>query len=426
MTILFYIFAALLIYFSFRSFRGGIDYLNYFKAKLAKPKSEYTPFVTVIVPCKGIDDGLEANLASLFEQDYPEYEVIVVVDDESDAAVDVVTQLISLKAEKPQSDEPNEQPGTASHPTGSTPLFASSRLCGKIPIQIFIASRTLDSSQKVENLREAVLHADPRSEVFVFVDSDARPSTVWLSSLIAPLQNETIGAATGYRWFIPRKPSFSTELRSAWNASIASALGPNMKSNFCWGGSTAITRATFDRLDVREAWRGTLSDDFTITRLIKAAGLSIHFVPLALTRSTDPCSFRELLEFTTRQIKITRVYSPHLWLMSFFGSALFTCVMLSGFLIVALAEQNTPIVWASVATLALVSVFSIGKAWLRLAAVSLVIPEARKQLLPQLTFWILTPPLFLYNCVRALISRTLTWRGIRYKLVSEKQTRRIG
>ena len=424
MTILFYIFAALLTYFSFRSFRGGIDYLNYFKAELAKPKSEYTPFVTVIVPCKGIDDGLEANLASLFEQDYPEYEVIVVVDDEGDAAVDVVRQLISRKAEKPQSDEPREQPGLLS--PRSPQLFASTRLCGTIPIQIVIASKSLDSSQKVENLREAVLHADPRSKAFVFVDSDARPSTVWLSSLIAPLQDETISAATGYRWFIPQKPSFPAELRSAWNASIASALGPTLKSNFCWGGSTAITRATFERLDIREAWRGTLSDDFTITRLIKAAGLSIHFVPQALTRSTDTCSFRELLEFTTRQIKITRVYSPHLWLMSFFGSALFTCVMLSAFLVVALSRQTTLVVWTSITTLALVSLFSIGKARLRLTAVSLVIPEARKQFLPQLTFWIFAPPLFLYNCVRALISRNLSWRGIRYELVSEKQTRRIG
>ena len=28
-------------------------------------------------------------------------------------------------------------------------------------------------------------------------------------------------------------------MSSAWNASIASALGPNTKTNFCWGGSMA-------------------------------------------------------------------------------------------------------------------------------------------------------------------------------------------
>ena len=425
MTILFYIFAALLIYFSFRSFRGGIDYFNYFKAEFAKPLPGYTPFATVIAPCKGLDEGLAANLNALLEQDYPEYEIIFVVDDESDSAVKTINELISRKAAKSQSGDIIETGNSQIPRVVTTQLFASSRLCGKIPVRVIVAPKTEDSSQKVQNLRDAVLHADPRSEVFVFVDSDARPSTVWLSSLIAPLQDDTIGAATGYRWFIPQKPSFPAELRSAWNASIASSLGPNLKSNFCWGGSTAITRRTFERLDIREAWRGTLSDDFTVTRLIKAAGLSIHFVPQALTRSTDPCSFRELLEFTTRQMKITRVYSPHLWLMSFFGSALFTCVMLSAFLIVALSRQNTLVVWASITTLALVSLFSIGKAWLRLAAVSLVIPEARKQYLPQLTFWILAPPLFLYNCVRALISRKVTWRGIRYELVSEKQTRLI-
>jgi cellulose synthase/poly-beta-1,6-N-acetylglucosamine synthase-like glycosyltransferase len=102
--------------------------------------------------------------------------------------------------------------------------------------------------------------------------------------------------------------SFASELRSAWNASIASALGPNLKSNFCWGGSTAIRRDVFERIDMREKWRGTLSDDFAVTRAIKAAGLAIYFVPKALIASVESCTFKELFEFTNRQMKITRVY----------------------------------------------------------------------------------------------------------------------
>ena len=81
MIFIFYILAATLIYFSYRSFRGGVNYLNYFKHELARPPSDFMPFTTVIVPCKGLDQGLSENLEALLVQDYPNYEVIFVVDD---------------------------------------------------------------------------------------------------------------------------------------------------------------------------------------------------------------------------------------------------------------------------------------------------------------------------------------------------------
>jgi cellulose synthase/poly-beta-1,6-N-acetylglucosamine synthase-like glycosyltransferase len=76
------------------------------------------------------------------------------------------------------------------------------------------------------------LEVSAESEVFVFVDSDARPGADWLRNLIAPLQDKTIGCATGYRWFVPQRGGFSTALRSVWNASIASHLGANRRAIF--------------------------------------------------------------------------------------------------------------------------------------------------------------------------------------------------
>ena len=99
--------------------------------------------------------------------------------------------------------------------------------------------------------------------------------------------------------------------------------------------------------------------------------------------------------------------------------------MLAALLIVLLSARNTPLVWAAIATLVMVSGLSIGKAWLRLKAVRMVIPEAQRQIIPQLTLWLITPPLFFYNCFIALISRRMTWRGITYEMVSEKETLRI-
>ena len=393
MSIVFYILAAILMYFSFKALRGGIEYARFFKTELSKPFAGYTPFVTVVGPCRGVEDGLAENLSALTEQDYPAYEIVFVVDDKGDPAISAINQSISD--------------------------------AGQPRAKLVIAPKATHSSQKVENLREAVLHADERSEVLVFVDSDARPAKDWLRRLVAPLENEHVGATTGYRWFVSEKMTFGGELRSAWNASIASALGPNVKSNFSWGGSTAIRRDVFERLELRDRLEGTLSDDFTFTRVLREAGLEIRFVPQALTRSSGESSLRECFEFTTRQMKITRVYMQNLWLMSFVGSGLFTVVMLAAFLIVLLSAKNTTLVWAAIATLVAVSGLSIGKAWLRLKAVRMVIPEARRQTFPQLTLWLITPALFLCNCLIALFSRRMTWRGITYEMVSEKETLRI-
>ena len=275
-------------------------------------------------------------------------------------------------------------------------------------------------------MREAVLKVSDDSKVFVFVDSDARPGENWLRNLIAPLQAEKTGVATGYRWFISKKNTFSSQMRSCWNASIASALGANTNSNFCWGGSMAIRRDVFEKLDMREKWRGTLSDDFAVTRAMKEANLPIYFVPNCLTASVEDCTWRELLEFTTRQMKITRVYAPHLWIASFLGSFLFNLVFVWGILIVASYSTDTFAFWFALGSLSLVSAFSIGKAWLRLNAVKLVLKNYEKELAKQFwtqnTLWIFSPALFFYNAFCAWLSRKIVWRGIVYELKSHDKT----
>lgn len=386
MIFVFYIFAALLIYLSFKSLRGGIEYLKFFQHELAKPFSGFTPFATVIVPCKGLDEGLRENLSTLLVQNYPDHEVIFVVDDPDDEAVPVIRTLSSA-------------------------------------VKLVVAPKAKDSSQKVENLREAVLHASDSSDVFVFVDSDARPSKDWLRHLVAPLADEHIGVATGYRWFISSRPSFSSELRSVWNASIASALGPGPNNQFCWGGSTAIKREVFERLGIRDKWHGTVSDDFVLAKFVRRAGLPIIFVPQALTASIENCTFRELFEFTTRQMKLTRVYAPKLWALSFFGSGLFSSVTIAAFLAVFVGGWTTA---AAVVTIFAVSLLSIAKAWLRLKAARLVLTQhresLRKQALWQLTLWPVTQFLYFYNCSVAAMSRRMAWRGIEYELVSADKT----
>ncbi len=395
MIFVFYFFAAFQVFLGYKSLRGGVDFLNFFKREIAEPESDFAPFASIIAPCRGLDADLESNLTALFRQSFPRYEIVFVVGDERDEAVPVINKIINCQ-------------------TAGVTKSA----------KIVVAGKAVDSGQKVHNLRRAVLEVSEESEVFVFVDSDARPNRDWLRSLIAPLEDENVGAATGYRWFIAENGGFAANLHSVWNASIASALGAKSKSNFCWGGSMAMRRGTFERLGISEKWRGVLSDDYAVTRAVKKANLPVYFVPRALTASIEDYSFRQVAEFTTRQMKITRVYAARLWIASFVGSFLFSAVFWSGVFLLFFTFGWQ--FWLTLLFLLIIFALGAGKAWIRLSAVKLVLKDYEKHLNRsfwwQITLWTISPLLFFYNDFAALLSRRIRWRGIEYELKSPSET----
>jgi hypothetical protein len=128
-------------------------------------------------------------------------------------------------------------------------------------------------------------------------------------------------------------------------------------------------------------------------------------------------------------MKITRVYAPHLWSASFIGSFLFNLVFVWGIINIIFSGKDSFSFWFSIFVLTLVSAFSIGKAWLRLKAVRLVLTgfdkDLEKQFWTQNTLWILSPALFFYNSVCALFSRKIVWRGTVYKLISPNRTSKL-
>jgi cellulose synthase/poly-beta-1,6-N-acetylglucosamine synthase-like glycosyltransferase len=376
----YYFLAALACWIGIKSLLGGLRFAAYVRCETSRSLPDFQPFVSVIAPGRGLESGLADNLRPLLAQDYARYEVLFVFDRSDDPAIEVVEQLT-----------------TAANVTTRT----------------IIAGPATDSGQKVHNLRVASTKVDPESEVLAFVDTDARPGKQWLKQLVAPLADEELGASSGYRWFIPEKGGIASRLRSVWNASIASALGADTTKNFCWGGSTAIRRAIFDQLAVNSRWRGTVSDDFTITSVLKEAKLPIHFTPNCLVASVGDCDFKELFEFTARQIKITRVYASHLWLPLLLGSSLFTTVFFGGLILISLHPR------LSVALL-LAFIFALGaaKSFIRFRAVSRVLETSRRDLLAHLVLWPFASLLYLYNAIIAGFSQRITWRGITYQLKS--------
>ena len=383
--VVYYFFALVACWIGIKSLLSGFRYAAYVRHETARALPDFQPFVSVIAPGRGLEPGLADNLRPLLTQDYPRYEVLFVFDRADDPAVQVVEQLIS---------------------------------CGFA--RIVIAGPATDSGQKVHNLRVATGKVDPQSEVLVFVDTDARPSRNWLKQLVAPLADETLGVSSGYRWFIPERGGIASRLRGVWNASIASALGGDTAKNFCWGGSTAIRRRTFEQLSVSDRWRGTVSDDFTMTRVLKEANLPIHFTPNCLVASAGDCGWRELFEFTTRQIKITRVYASHLWLPLLLGSILFTIVFFGGIILLFLSKSFL------LATI-LAVIFALGatKAFIRWRAIGIPLAEhrsaLRRDLLAHVLLWPFASLLYLYNCIVAGFSRRIEWRGITYELKSPNE-----
>ena len=350
----------------------------YVRRETSRALPDFHPFVSVIAPTRGVEPGFAENVRPLIEQEYPAYEVLFVFDDPADAALEIVKQLGG---------------------------------------RIVISGPANGTGQKVHNLIAAVGEIDPRCEVIVFVDTDARPEKDWLRKLVAPLSDENLGASSGYRWFIPKRGGLASRLRGVWNASIASALGDDTKKNFCWGGSTAIRRETFEQLNVALRWAGTVSDDFTITRVLKEAKLPIYFTPNCLVPSVGDCDFRELFEFTTRQIKITRVYASHLWLPLMLGSGLFTIVFFGGMILLLLGGSVIVL-----AVLALLFLLGAAKSFIRWRAIRLPLAAHRsklnKDLWAHVFLWPFASLLYFYNTIVAGFSRRIRWRGITYELKS--------
>ncbi|HKZ01789.1 MAG TPA: hypothetical protein VJ180_06095, partial [Pyrinomonadaceae bacterium] len=138
--------------------------------------------------------------------------------------------------------------------------------------------------------------------------------------------------------------------------------------------------------------------------------------------SLEDCTFTELVEFTTRQLKITRVYAQHLWKPLLVGSAIFNIVFFGGLLLTSLRAMAGLSIAPAVALIAAVYLLGSFKAYIRFCAVRPVLKDYQTQLDKGLSFhvflWPLASLLYLYNAVSAAFSRRIKWRGITYELKS--------
>lgn len=361
------------------------------------PPTGWRPFATVIVPCKGEHPGLAENAAALLAQDYGPHEVLFVLDDAADASAPALRSAVA----------------TAKHArlVWTRPdLVGDGWATGKIVAQL-----------------TGVRAGDPRSEVFVFADADARPPPGWLGALVDPLGHADVGGVTGYRWYTAASRATAwSALRDAWNAVGLDALSME-RFRFLWGGSMAVRRADFDRSAVHTQWRTTVSEDVGLTRAVRALGLGLAFTPAAMVASPEDWTPAQVKEWVVRQAALTRASMPGVF--RFAGAVYALSVAL---LVVGLALVGTwpsPL-WGWLGTMMLVPVASaLPRAWLRERMIRATLPAARAQ--PrreralQLGMSLVVPGFMLWALHRARRQQAIEWRGRRYELKAPAEPARF-
>jgi cellulose synthase/poly-beta-1,6-N-acetylglucosamine synthase-like glycosyltransferase len=373
----------------------GWQWLDYARRRMRTDPGFHAPRVAVLCPCRGVEPGLERNLVSLTEFNHQNYEVFFILASANDPAATIVKRVISTSRPK---------------------------------AYLIIAGQPESCGEKVNNLRVAVEQLPEEFEVLVFADSDGRPGKAWLQRLTAPLADDRIGATTTMRWLIANRGNLATALLAAWNAPIVTMLSEKGK-NFCWGGGTAIRRSLFEAIGVLDEWRTSVSDDYSLTHSLERAGRSIFFVPECLTVSFVETDLSGLLEFTNRQILITRVYAQKIWRAAA-GTHLLYCVTVVLGLALAIRELiNERPALHIVALMFFILLLSAIRASLRVVAVTEILPGSRAQMMNHA--WVnialsaAIPFLYLVNFVHSLLTRKIRWRNIHYELISANQTRII-
>ena len=354
--------------------------------------------VALFAPCKGHDVGLQENLRPLFEQDHPNYSLALIVQSANDAACGPIRRLM------------------AQYP--------------HVAAKMLIAGEARDEGQKVHNLRVATANLARDVEIIAFVDSDARPRRNWLRQIVERLERVEVGAVTGYRWFLPLRGTLLNYLSYGINSAVAAGLGPG-GHHLIWGGSWAVRRDTFDALKLREAWRGTLSDDLVATRALHRAKLRIDFEPNCMLASPLDNDWRQTLAFLRRQYVIARFYMPKWWLIALVAATLPVLTFWGGLaLTLSGAAAGAEWTWLPAALCAAFYATTLVRGHLRCELAKLYIPEHRMQLKGAFRFDVWTGPLVvLVNwlvIISSLFGSGLNWRGIRYRIQGGGQVRIMG
>ena len=278
------------------------------------------PRAAVILCVRGLDPFLPACLKGLFQLDYPDYDVWIVVDSTRDAAWPVVNGL--------------------------------ARQSGKHNIRVLTLTERLDTcTRKLAGILQAMSQIDASHEIVALLDSDTIPHAAWLRELAAPLKDPRVGVSSGNRWYMPAAPTAGSLIRYLWNVA---AVVQMYWYDIGWGGSLAIQGEFLRQSDLRQCLANGFSDDTTICRCARAHGYRIAFAPPLVMVNRETCSVKGVFGFLQRQLLAVRMHNPWWWAVVGHGVATTAALALACLLgTVAAATANwTAAAWTGSALVA--------------------------------------------------------------------------
>ena len=297
--------------------------LRFFRRKAAQALPEYCPPVSLLKPVRGVDFASRENFLSFCAQDYPDYEILFAVNDESDPAAPLIKQIM---AEFPQRR-----------------------------IRLFTSAENLGANRKVNKL--AMLARQARHDVLVLTDGDVRVAPNYLREVIAPLREKKIGAVTSLYRAIAQENLFAKlEAVGAASDFFAGVLMARWKEGirFALGASIATTKEWLEKMGGFAALADVLADDYELGLRIAQAGGEIVLSREPVWTMYPAQTLLGFCEHQLRWARTVRLCRP----LSYLG-LLFT----QGLAWTVLAALAAPAPWIAGAYLAAYALLRMAMAW---------------------------------------------------------------
>jgi ceramide glucosyltransferase len=329
------------------------------------------PPVSILKPLSGVDEGLEDNLRTFFEQDYAEYEILFAVRSWKDAAIPVVERL---RAEYPN-----------------------------VPSRLMVTGEPPYPNAKVYSLDNML--AEARHDLIVMSDSDTRVTPEMLSVLAAEFSDGRVGLATCPYRAVPGHSFWSTLEALGLNTEfIGGVLVARMLDgmNFALGPTIAARRETLETIGGFDAVKDYLAEDFVMGKLAAERGIGVILSSYVIEHRIGAQRLMANVRHRLRWGRSTRRSRPRGYVGQLFTHPL---------PLAAMAWIAAP-QWSEVA-LALVAL-RLAAAW----AAGIYVLRDRLTL----RFWWLLPlqdTLSFLVWIGAFFGNTILWRGRKYHLLRD-------
>ena len=212
--------------------------------RVRPPELHSAPPISILKPLSGAEDGLEENLASFFEQQYPRFEILFAVREASDPAVAVVEKVRA------------RFPGVPSRilTTGEPPYPN---------VKVFKLDRMLEAAQY---------------DLLVMADSDVRFAPGALQRLAAEFEDPAVGLSTCPYRAVPGKGLWSLLEAIGLNTQflggvLVARMLEGMK--FAVGPTITARRAAILEIGGWEALHEYLAEDFVLGKRVAESGRQV-------------------------------------------------------------------------------------------------------------------------------------------------------